>query len=123
MTVDIKKEQAVSVSLEALKDGSVSFDTLEEAFGPSSLGIIVVKGLPERFAELRKTLLSYSSYLANLSDEQLQQLESPKAKWLVGWSCGKETLKDGRYDTLKGSYYVNCAPAFEDPVKRKNLQE
>lgn len=24
-------------------------------------------------------------------------------------------MKDGRYDTLKGSYYVNCAPAFEDP--------
>ena len=23
-------------------------------------------------------------------------------------------LKDGRCDTLKGSYYVNCAPAFED---------
>ncbi|KAK3060718.1 hypothetical protein LTS18_007916, partial [Coniosporium uncinatum] len=123
MTVDIIKEQAVSVSLEALKDGSVSHDTLEGAFGPSSLGIIVVKGLPERFAELRKTLLSYSSYLANLSNEQLQQLESPKSKWLVGWSCGKETLKDGRYDTLKGSYYVNCAPAFEDPVKQKNLQE
>jgi isopenicillin N synthase-like dioxygenase len=32
----------------------------------------------------------------------------------VGWSCGKETLKDGRYDTLKGSYYVNCAPGFEE---------
>jgi isopenicillin N synthase-like dioxygenase len=32
----------------------------------------------------------------------------------VGWSCGKETLKDGQYDTLKGSYYVNCAPGFED---------
>jgi isopenicillin N synthase-like dioxygenase len=40
-------------------------------------------------------------------------LESPASKWLVGWSCGKETLKDGRYDTLKGSYYVNCAPGFE----------
>lgn len=25
----------------------------------------------------------------------------------MGWSCGKETLKDGRYDTLKGSYYAN----------------
>jgi len=87
------------------------------------LGIIVVKGLPERFAELRKTLLSYSSYLANLSDEQLQQLESPGSKWLVGWSCGKETLKNGQYDTLKGSYYVNCAPAFEDPVKHSYLQE
>jgi hypothetical protein len=35
----------------------------------------------------------------------------------VGWSCGKETLKDGRYDTLKGSYYVNCAPGFEDQQK------
>lgn len=44
-------------------------------------------------------------------------MESPAAKWLVGWSCGKETLKDGRYDTLKGSYYVNCAPAFEDQQK------
>lgn len=32
----------------------------------------------------------------------------------MGWSCGKETLKDGRYDTLKGSYYVNCAPGFEE---------
>jgi isopenicillin N synthase-like dioxygenase len=28
---------------------------------------------------------------------------------LVGWSCGKETLKSGHFDTLKGSYYVNCA--------------
>lgn len=35
----------------------------------------------------------------------------------MGWSCGKETLKDGRYDTLKGSYYVNCAPAFEGQQK------
>lgn len=41
------------------------------------------------------------------------KLESPGSKWLVGWSCGKETLKDGKYDTLKGSYYVNCARGFE----------
>lgn len=27
----------------------------------------------------------------------------------MGWSCGKETLKSGQFDTLKGSYYVNCA--------------
>jgi isopenicillin N synthase-like dioxygenase len=26
-------------------------------------------------------------------------------------------LKDGRYDTLKGSYYVNCAPEFEKQQK------
>lgn len=47
----------------------------------------------------------------------VEKLESPASKWLVGWSCGKETLKDGRYDTLKGSYYVNCAPSFEDEQK------
>ena len=49
-----------------------------------------------------------------LADMSLDKLESPQSKWLVGWSCGKETLKDGRYDTLKGSYYVNCAPAFDE---------
>ena len=51
--------------------GDVLFATLEEAFGPSSLGIIIVSGLPERFAKLRHELLSYSSYLANLPQEQL----------------------------------------------------
>jgi hypothetical protein len=35
------------------------------------------------------------------------KLENPSAKYNVGWSCGKETLADGRYDTLKGSYYAN----------------
>ena len=43
------------------------------------------------------------------------KLENPNAKYLVGWSRGKETLKSGRYDTLKGSYYVNCAAAFSQP--------
>ena len=47
----------------------------------------------------------------------LVKLESPASKWLVGWSCGKETLKDGKYDTLKGSYYVNCAGGFEKQQK------
>jgi hypothetical protein len=32
-----------------------------------------------------------------------------EAKYLVGWSLGKETLKNGQVDTLKGSYYANCA--------------
>jgi hypothetical protein len=54
-----------------LAQESVSFTKLEEAFGPSSLGIIVVQDLPEIFAEQRRKLLSYSSYLANLPTEQL----------------------------------------------------
>jgi len=33
---------------------------------------------------------------------------------LTGWSLGKETLKNGQVDTLKGSYYANCA-FYVDP--------
>ena len=63
--------KAVSVSLHDLKDGSVSLETLEQAFGPASLGIIIVRDLPEEFVELRRRVLSYASYLANLGEEEL----------------------------------------------------
>ncbi|KAF2273463.1 Clavaminate synthase-like protein [Westerdykella ornata] len=118
MSSGVTQQAAVSVSLDDLKNDKIDFSTLEEAFGPASLGIIVVKDLPVKFHDLRRRLLSYSSALANLPQEELQKLESPVSKWLVGWSCGKETLKDGRYDTLKGSYYVNCAPGFEAEQKK-----
>ncbi|KAL1854578.1 hypothetical protein Plec18170_004668 [Paecilomyces lecythidis] len=101
--------QAVTVSLKELLDGTVSFETLSEAFGPSSLGIIVVKDLPPKFKELRAQVLSNASYLAALPEEELEPLTSPESKYLVGWSCGKETLRSGHFDTYKGSYYVNCA--------------
>ena len=39
----------------------------------------------------------------------LESLSCPAAEYLSGWSHGKETLQSGSYDTLKGSYYVNCA--------------
>lgn len=51
--------------------GTVSFDTLTEAFGPSSLGIIIVKDLPERFTQLRAQVLSNASYLAALPSSEL----------------------------------------------------
>lgn len=50
---------------------SIPFASLEEAFGPSSLGIIIIKDLPSKFVELRHKLLSYASYLANLPSEEL----------------------------------------------------
>ncbi|KAM7209396.1 hypothetical protein V8F20_000446 [Naviculisporaceae sp. PSN 640] len=101
--------QAVTVSLEDLKNGAVSFETLEQAFGPDSLGILVVKDVPPEFVELRHRVLSYSSYLGNLPKSELDKLENEKAKYLTGWSLGKETLKNGQVDTLKGSFYANCA--------------
>lgn len=43
-----------------------------------------------------------------------ERLENAEAKYLTGWSRGKETLKNGQADTLKGSYYANCA-FYVDP--------
>ncbi|KAF9889932.1 hypothetical protein FE257_006806 [Aspergillus nanangensis] len=106
---EVSQAQPVTVSLNELIEGSVSFEKLTEAFGPSSLGIIVVKDLDSKFQHLRSQVLSSASYLAALTTDELDSLSSPQAKYLVGWSCGKETLRSGHFDTLKGSYYVNCA--------------
>ncbi|KAM0335311.1 hypothetical protein ACHAQA_000356 [Verticillium albo-atrum] len=107
--------QAVTVSLNDLKNGTVSFETLQEAFGPDSLGILVVKDVPPEFAHLRHQTLSYASYLGNLSPAELEKLENVKAKYLTGWSLGKEQLKNGQADMFKGSYYANCA-FYNDPA-------
>ena len=79
------------------------------------MGILIVKDLPPQFLSLRERLLSYSSYIANLPPQILESLSSPAANYLVGWSHGKETLKSGHYDSLKGSYYVNCA-FYQNPA-------
>ena len=92
-----------------MRTGNIPFYTLESAFGPSSLGILVVKDLPTQFSMLRSTVLSDSSRLANLPPAALEDLARPSAKYLVGWSHGKETLRPGVIDTQKGSYYINCA--------------
>ena len=58
-----------------LRVGNVGFADLESAFGPSSLGILVVEGLPLRFLELRLRLLSYASALASLPSQELCRLK------------------------------------------------
>ncbi|KAH8150023.1 uncharacterized protein LAJ45_05709 [Morchella importuna] len=99
----------VTVTLDSLQSGTVDFTTLESAFGPDSLGIILVSNLPPTFPALRLRLLTFASLLGNLPAQELAALECPEAKYLVGWSCGKEKLANDRPDTAKGSYYVNCA--------------
>lgn len=59
------------ISSDHLSPGTVQFSTLEKAFGPNSLGIIIVKDVPPEFAQLRHRLLSYSSYLGNLPELRL----------------------------------------------------
>ena len=104
----------MTVSLNDLKTGNISHETLLNAFGPSSLGILVVTDLPPSFSTLRSTVLSDSSHLAALPRSRLDSLTNPSAKYLVGWSHGKEQLRPGVVDTLKGSYYINCA-FYQDP--------
>ena len=57
----------------------------------------------------------WKSLLRFWTNALVERLSSPRAKWLIGWSHGKETLKSNVYDTLKGSYYVNCA-FYVDPA-------
>ena len=60
------------VSLSQLESNhGVAHESLESAFGPTSLGILIVKDLPIEFHDLRRRILSYSSYLANLPPEEL----------------------------------------------------
>jgi hypothetical protein len=56
--------------------GSVPFETLTDAFGLSSLGIIVVKDLPPEYIDLRAQVLSNASYLAALPKEELGRVVS-----------------------------------------------
>jgi hypothetical protein len=70
-STSVKLGDPVSVSWNDLQAGKIQFESLEEAFGPESLGILIVKDLPESFPILRRNLLSYASYLANLPKEHL----------------------------------------------------
>jgi isopenicillin N synthase-like dioxygenase len=111
----IKHAQPVTVSLNDLTSGTVLFSSLLSAFGPDSLGILVVTDLPATFPTLRSSVLSNSSRLAALPSRTLQNLTNPTAKYLVGWSHGVETLRPGVVDTAKGSYYMNCS-FYQDPT-------
>lgn len=105
----IKHATPVTVSLADLQSNRIPFSTLLEAFGPSSLGILVVTGLPTEFASLRTTVLANASRLAALPPATLERLTNADAKYLVGWSHGKESLREGVVDDKKGSYYINCS--------------
>lgn len=111
MTITTKP---VTVSLQDLQAGSIPLESLLDAFGPSSLGILIVSGLPSSFAALRTRVLTNSSRLAALPSSKLESLTKESAKYLVGWSHGKETLRPGVVDIYKGSYYINCA-FYKDP--------
>lgn len=60
------------------------------------------------FVEMRKSTLPLISQLANLPEKTLKKYTRPDIYHSLGWSCGVEQFQ-GKYDTSKGSYYVNCS--------------
>ena len=75
----IKTQTAIRSDIHSLT-GTVPLSTLEKAFGPTSLGILVVKDLEPKFLTLRHKLLSYASYLANLPPDDLGTYQQCPAK-------------------------------------------
>lgn len=108
----------VVVSLEELKNGSKD-SLLPQAFGPDSLGVIIVTGLPSQFVQMRRDVLQSASDLAALPPAKLQAMEHEPSFWCQGWSRGREKLANGVPDFNKGSFYANCAfhkdPSLEAP--------
>jgi hypothetical protein len=106
MTAELAKPVVIDFEELLGSDLTCLFPRLLKAFGddPDCLGIVLVtmQSVPS-YPSLRTTLLSYASYLAALPAGELQKLENPYAKYVVGWSHGKEKLKNGAADTRKGA--------------------
>ena len=85
----------------------------------AGLWILFVGGIPG-FAEQRRATLPLFYRLANLPKDTLKKYMRPEIFHSQGWSHGVEQFH-GKYDTGKGSYYVNCVQ--DDPVPLTIEQE
>lgn len=87
---------------------------IEKAFGKNSLGIILIKGIPN-ISKLRKQLLISGRRFIHLSDQTKEKYVNKKSFFSVGWSYGKEKMKNNIPDFAKGSYYAN--PLIDQPTE------
>lgn len=90
-------------------------DRIEEGLGTDGLGIIGIRNVPG-FVEKRERLLPLASRLCLMPEHIQKTWEDPESSFNVGWSFGKETLKNGMKDSRKGSWYANplCDQVTED---------
>jgi len=93
---------------------------IEEAFGYSGLGLLIVSGIPN-FKQVRDRCLPLGTKLARLPQDALAKIEHKSSNFSVGWSHGKERLKKGALDTYKGSFYAN--PQYDNPTDDQSLIE
>ncbi|KZT22138.1 Clavaminate synthase-like protein [Neolentinus lepideus HHB14362 ss-1] len=114
---------AVSISYPTLVSDPLSLrDSIEQAFGshPKSLGIIIVKDLPEEYPKLRESLLWQAYKFAHLPENVREKYADARSRYSFGWSHGKEIM-NGKPDTLKGSYYAN--PVVDNPTVSSVLRK
>ena len=81
---------------------------IQNGFGEGSLGAIIITDVPN-MKERRLSLLKLVKEMGELPQDVLEKYERPDIKYSLGWSRGKEMLKDN----VKGSLYV-------DPFNEEN---
>jgi len=94
-------------------------ESISTAFGPSGIGLLLVKGVPG-YPEARQRLLPLGTRFAQLPEQVRLQYEHTASKYGVGWSHGKEMFK-GVPDLLKASYKAN--PQYNVPTNDKSMME
>lgn len=57
--------------------------------------------------------------MANLPEQTLKKYMRPEIFHSQGWSCGVEQFQ-GKYDTSKGSFYMNCVTDDPQPIAEKD---
>jgi len=71
-----------------------------------ALGVIAVDNVPGLLPS-RAALLPLAAQLAHLDQSQQQLLECPDAGFTVGWCRGRERLRGGEPDRLRGSFFAD----------------
>lgn len=106
----------VSIKFAELFEKDIINKIIEDAFGPNSLGIILIREFPE-IGEFRPNLIRAGRKFIGLKNKS--KYEIPEALYSVGWSYGKEKMKNNTPDFAKGSYYAN--PITDEATKDKEL--
>jgi len=102
--------QVVKVPYAKLQSGQDLTTLINAAFGKEGLGIMLVSGVPN-LLQKREKILRVAKSFGELPVSIKEKYAHPQSHYSYGWSHGKEKMKDGKFDTAKGSYYAN--PVFD----------
>ncbi|KAE9395906.1 Clavaminate synthase-like protein [Gymnopus androsaceus JB14] len=121
--ISYTEEGAVCISYADLLSSPLELESsIEMAFGsdPKSLGIIVVRDLPQAYASFRHRLLKLAYQFSKLDETVRDKYTDASSRYSFGWSHGKEIM-NGKPDFLKGSFYAN--PVVDTPSVPEDHRE